>query len=254
MLKIGQVAEMLNMSSDSLKFYEDKKLLFPKRNEDNGYREYSVLDILDILTINFYRNIDFEIKKIQDIRKSKSIDGLYDLLKQQQQKIEDEIRLKQNILDKIANTITHCNIIKENLGALSIREFEPVVALSDASNIIKFDKEQTNADTESVFSWNNLMRMGRFNSAGILDDKILVVRAAQANDKKEEIIAFPKCIYTVTEAGGNDDMDAEIGEQIMKAAIKMKAELLGTFMVRNLIVTYEDRIDKIYSEIYVPIK
>ena len=254
MLKIGQVAEMLNMSSDSLKFYEDKKLLFPQRNEDNGYREYSVLDILDILTINFYRNIDFEIKKIQDIRKNKSINDLFELLKQQEQKIEDEIKQKQNILDRIANTVSDYTRIKNNLGIFTIRKFEPVVVEADASNIIQLDKEGTNVSSESFFSWNNLIRMGEFDNTGILNDKILVVRETEASEASKGIITFPKCIYTVLEASGTDDMDAEIGGKIMNAAMEMKAELLGTFIVRNLIVTYEDRIDKIYSEIYVPIK
>jgi DNA-binding transcriptional MerR regulator len=257
MLKISQVAGMLNITSDSLKFYEDKKLLFPKRNEENGYREYSLMDILDILTINFYRNLNFEIKKIQEIRKNKSIDDLYELLKQQEQKTEEEIKLKQKVLDNIRNTVSDYKRVKENLGGFTIREFKPVVVENDASNIIQFDKPRTSADADSFISWNNLIRFSRFNETQIYDTKILIVRDAVEDaetSEDEEIIHLPKCIYTVIEASGKDNLDAEIAEKIKEAAANMNVVLLGTCIVRNLIVTYEDRIDRIYSEIYVTVK
>ncbi|WP_227851731.1 MULTISPECIES: MerR family transcriptional regulator [unclassified Clostridioides] len=80
MYTIGQVSKFLGMSRDTLKFYEDKGLVNPKKNDENGYRKYNQFDIYDITTINFYREIDIEIKKIQEIRKSKSISNLELLL------------------------------------------------------------------------------------------------------------------------------------------------------------------------------
>lgn len=257
MLKISQVAKMLNITSDSLKFYEDKKLLFPNRNAENGYREYSILDILDILTVNFYRNLNFEIKKIQEIRKNKSIDDLYELLVQQEQKTEDEIKQKQKVLENIRNTVSDYKRIKENIGVFTIKEFEPVIVENDASNIIQFDKPQIDADADSFISWNNLIRFSKFNETEIYDTKILIVRDAKDEtdiSANEEIIHLPKCIYTVIEASGKDNLDAEVAEKIKEAAMSMDVQLTGICIVRNLIVTYEDKIDKIYSEIYVTVK
>ena len=60
----------------------DKRLILiiPKKNVENGYREYDHFDIYDITTINFYREIDIEIKKIQEIKKNMSIEDLEFLL------------------------------------------------------------------------------------------------------------------------------------------------------------------------------
>ena len=57
MYNIGEVSKYLGVSRDALKFYENKGLINPKKNEENGYREYDHFDIYDITTINFYREI-----------------------------------------------------------------------------------------------------------------------------------------------------------------------------------------------------
>ena len=80
MYNIGEVSKYLGISRDTLKFYESKGLINPKKNSGNGYREYDYFDIYDITTINFYREIDIEIKKIQEIKKNMSIEDLEFLL------------------------------------------------------------------------------------------------------------------------------------------------------------------------------
>ena len=55
MYTIGQVAKFLGVSRDTLKFYEEKNLVKPKQDIENGYRKYNHFDIYDITTVNFYR-------------------------------------------------------------------------------------------------------------------------------------------------------------------------------------------------------
>ncbi len=69
MYTIGQVAKFLGVSRDTLKFYEEKNLVKPKQDIENGYRKYNHFDIYDITTVNFYREIDIEIKKNSGIKK-----------------------------------------------------------------------------------------------------------------------------------------------------------------------------------------
>ena len=63
MYNIGEVSKYLGISRDTLKFYESKGLINTKKNSGNGYREYDHFDMYDITTINFYREIDIEMKK-----------------------------------------------------------------------------------------------------------------------------------------------------------------------------------------------
>lgn len=84
-----------------MKFYEDKGLVNPKKNAENGYREYDQFDIYDITTINFYREIDIEIKKIQEIRQDKSIVDVEVLLEEKEQALLEEIEYKNLLLKKV---------------------------------------------------------------------------------------------------------------------------------------------------------
>ena len=66
MFKINQVAEEFNVNPNVLRFYEKKKLLTPKRN-DNGYRMYSIEDMLQFQMILLYRKMGFSIDNISRI-------------------------------------------------------------------------------------------------------------------------------------------------------------------------------------------
>jgi DNA-binding transcriptional MerR regulator len=55
MFKINEVAEEFNVNPNVLRFYEKKKLLTPARN-DNGYRMYSIEDILQFNNCRSRRN------------------------------------------------------------------------------------------------------------------------------------------------------------------------------------------------------
>ena len=62
MYTIGQVAKFLGVSRDTLKFYEEKGLVKPQQNSENGYRTYNHFDIYDITTINFIEKLMLKSK------------------------------------------------------------------------------------------------------------------------------------------------------------------------------------------------
>lgn len=54
--KISQIAKLLGLSSDTIRFYEKKGLVHPSVNPDNQYREYDLDNILELLDIIYYRH------------------------------------------------------------------------------------------------------------------------------------------------------------------------------------------------------
>lgn len=63
MYKVNEVAQKFNVNPNILRFYEKKKLLAPARDE-NGYRSYSVEDMLRFQTILLYRKMGFSLENI----------------------------------------------------------------------------------------------------------------------------------------------------------------------------------------------
>ena len=66
-LSINQVEKLTGVSKRNIRFYEKEGLLLPKRNEENGYREYDENDIWRIKVIKMLRMLDMPLEEIQSV-------------------------------------------------------------------------------------------------------------------------------------------------------------------------------------------
>ena len=74
---IGETAQLLNVTRDTLRFYEKKKLIVP-RKEANGYRYYSGEDIQLLLDLIFLRKLQYSIQDIQLLCEDGDMDSMCD--------------------------------------------------------------------------------------------------------------------------------------------------------------------------------
>ncbi|MCL0329469.1 MerR family transcriptional regulator [Apilactobacillus xinyiensis] len=99
-LPIGTVMKLTDLTARQIRYYEEQKLVIPKRNEGNR-RMYSLNDIDELLEIKDYLsdglNIS-DIKKIYAERASK--------------KVEEQKRLSKNLSDQEARMLLSDEIIK----------------------------------------------------------------------------------------------------------------------------------------------
>ncbi len=61
---IGEVAKMLDISTRTLRFYDEKDLVKPAYIEENGYRFYEKEQIKQIELILFLKDIGFSLSRI----------------------------------------------------------------------------------------------------------------------------------------------------------------------------------------------
>lgn len=264
MYTIGQVAKFLGISRDTLKFYEEKELVNPKQDEDNGYRKYNHFDIYDVITTNFYREINIEINKIQEIRKSKSVENIELLLEEKEQQILDEIEYKNLILRRIKLVKEDCNKVKQYLGKYDIKEMKPLEVRGEITNITSFDEYdiiQNNMNNlKKAVTLTGLRRVISFDEESIMGDKFIVVKKVEDFNENIEgqVIYHPKCIYTIIEDGrylnNGESIDNKVEEHLRKIAMENGYELVGLAYVNILLTTYEEELERIFLEIYVPIK
>lgn len=66
-MKIGEAAKCTGLSISNIRFYEKKKLLDPKRDDENQYRDYTPEDIERLKKIVIFRKLDIPIETIQAI-------------------------------------------------------------------------------------------------------------------------------------------------------------------------------------------
>lgn len=65
---IGDLARLLNLSSEMIRYYEKMEMFKPDRQEGSNYRIYSSRDVLLLITAMQLQSFQFKIKDIRHIR------------------------------------------------------------------------------------------------------------------------------------------------------------------------------------------
>ena len=88
--QINEISKFFNVPASTLRYWEEMGVLAAKKNPENGYRIYTVSDLMTISDILFYKNLGIPLKKIRDMEKM-------DL---QAQQVPDRIRAFEVITDR----------------------------------------------------------------------------------------------------------------------------------------------------------
>lgn len=264
MYTIGQVAKFLGVTRDTLKFYEEKGLVNPNQDAENGYRQYSHLDIYDVLTTNFYREIDMEIKKIQEIRRSQSIEEIESILQDKEERLRAELEYKELLLERIQNVRNDCKKIKQYAGVFSVREMKPFEVMGEITDFTAYDEydmiQKNTRKLKNAVTLTDLWRIIRFDEAGITEDKFVVGREIDPGEKDYdgEICAHPRCLYTIIEDGryatGGERIDGQVGDMLRQIAFERGYKLQGITYVNTLMTAYKDGLERVFLELYTPIE
>lgn len=265
MYTIGQVAKFLGVTRDTLKFYEQKGLVNPKHDSENGYRKYNQMDIYDIATVNFYREIDVDIKSIQEIRNSKSVAELGSLLEDKEQQIVGEIAYQQLLLKKVRAVKQQYQAVETYLGTYTMKDMPPIEINGEINHFTDYEEyeslQERTRDWKQPVTFTSLKRVIRFDDTGMIDDKFIIARELDGVDDKQvtgEVIAYPKCLYTVLEDGrfatGGENLDRKVEKSIRSVGLEYGYEPLGIVYVSLLFATYEKGLERVFLEVYVPVK
>lgn len=89
--KIGEVARILGISTDLLRYYEKKGVVTPEKDSGNDYRYYDSWDINFLVDCLWFKNFGFSIEQIADMVKIPGADELGELF------LDKEAELRQRI-------------------------------------------------------------------------------------------------------------------------------------------------------------
>lgn len=64
-MKINEVEALAGIAKKNIRFYEEQGLLSPKRNPENGYRDYGEEEVLVLRRIRLLRKLDVPIDEIR---------------------------------------------------------------------------------------------------------------------------------------------------------------------------------------------
>lgn len=90
---IGTIAKLLGISSETLRYYESKNVIKPKRDPETGYRYYNAWDLHMLLQAKHYQSYGYTLKDIVKLFQNQELGDIADGLKAKEAAIEHEILL-----------------------------------------------------------------------------------------------------------------------------------------------------------------
>ena len=67
-MKINEVEQQVGITKKNIRFYEQQGLLCPRRNLENGYRDYTDEDVAELKKIKLLRKLSLPIEEIRKIQ------------------------------------------------------------------------------------------------------------------------------------------------------------------------------------------
>ena len=205
---IGEVAKIMGVSIQTLRYYSSIDLLHPKyTNPATGYRYYSVNQLHFIDRIKYLQKLGLSLEEIKSVILNNDIKELVSLLDTHKQRCLDEISRLQDVIDSIEwykNYFTYVNedSVNDNFYSLHIEKRylvaaaydgksneEVHIALHEIKNSEKFRSLKYVRQFSLILDYNDLMECN-------LNRKYLGMFIKEPPDfKSENIIEIPEGDY-----------------------------------------------------------
>ena len=261
--KTGQILEILGVSRDALRYYEEKGIINPDQKVSNNYREYNFYDIYSLLVTDFYKKRNLTIKEVKKLQEGSEILELKSLLEDKERDLEESIRNKELMLSKIRDTKEFCAVIQKCLNRYSFRTlpiYEIKGEISDFKSVLEYPVLCKNMDLVNDDILSKIMRMYTFDENGFIDSKMYIAEKIKGNKKEKgkSYLDYTNCIYTVVEDGryqnGSEDVKFKVFDSGLKWAKEQGVKLEGIVFINTRLITYIDKMERVFLEIFIPVK
>ena len=119
---INDVARLLRVSPESIRFYEKKNIVSPVRDNENGYRYFTQADIRRLYDCRIYQSLGFSLTEIIEIFQSASAEKLEEMLGKKEKELELAIEENTRALRRIRRVSTAKEAIDRCTGRFYIQD------------------------------------------------------------------------------------------------------------------------------------
>lgn len=121
--RIGDVAKMVGLSRDALRFYE-KKGVITANKRDNGYRYYSENDIYKLMYILYHRKMNTSLDEIESmVGQGTDCSRLRERTRQRIAEEKEKMRRHQQAVTRLKLVERDLAAIESNLNACRVKRF-----------------------------------------------------------------------------------------------------------------------------------
>lgn len=259
---IGQAAKFLNISKDTLRYYDKIGIISPRKDNTNGYRYYTMDEVISLTYILTLKGLDIPLDEIKSIIHNNKLSDMVEVIERQKKIIDEKMMELEKMKAAINNfgesfsraeldlnkfkilenkTIIYKNI-SEDIDESMVKVVEEFAAYSDLLNVV-----YTIIIKEEYFKSNDL------------ENNYCIAMSCENNENKELNNidgAFEyrkqKCLYTVNRIV--EDLIEDHLEVIKRYIFENNIEPCGDIMARHIAFEHENEKPIDYYEIWIPIK
>lgn len=261
--KIGDVAKILGISPDAMRYYEKMGIVKPYKAENNDYRYYEAWDINFIIECLWFKQFGFGMKEIAQMVSSISYDKLEDTLKQASQQLRQELSFQNMLLTRLEEQAHHLEVSKTALDQCSIQNSPQIVYYLNRHDYLYDDTPEIQRLSKQ---WLPYLSFGkRFfytTQIGVHDalswgfsmDKIYASELKLDRSPHVTALAPDWCIHSVFKKAGKYGISAQSLDYIVDYAREKGLHLRGSAYGQLLCSVCEDGEMTGYFEVWLPIQ
>ena len=114
--KIGDVAKILGISPDLLRYYQKKGVVTPTTGENNNYRYYDAWDINFLIDCLWFKNFGFGIEQTAKLVSASTYDDVLSDMRERCAEIEESIRHEKLLLARSEQYFSAMGRVRTMLG------------------------------------------------------------------------------------------------------------------------------------------
>jgi len=256
---ICQVAKLLNLTPQTLRFYEKEGLIHPKKAK-NGYRQYSMENIREIQDIIYYRNVDMSLEEIRTIFYHTDLSAwekiLNEKIKEEQEKIMRH-RSYLNRLELFSRSIAQSAPIDTPV----IRKMPLSYILYQSKWPLPLDKLDSYSNENTYSAWTYEVFENAPDKNGQLTEPDWIIRVVEEDTLENisfdqtlppPVLELSECVNLLLPSPIRSARGLNLAA-LLKWCKKKKIQLDSTIYTRYLFNSTEEGHCLYYMELFCPI-
>lgn len=271
LFKIGEIARAFGVTAESIRHYEAKGLIHPKRNKENNYRVYSEWDMFSLMDSSVYRKFNFSLQDYADAVDSGTLRQFHQTMKEKSSSLKEQIFREQLLLEYMTfwqEQLEQCIL---NQGTFLVERVPDMWFLPIGKKHAGDDLDGFEITSEEMAAMASMTPycVPTFQTAFSqlrADGDIKIVRGGLIFDSdlqktgieidKEKAILLPEKIYLkyAVDIGDIGELNASVfipvSKYLSERGWKASGEIYGKYLAR---VRAEDTYHR-YVVLYIPLK
>lgn len=270
--KIGEIASLLGISHETVRFYEKQGLIAPARDQHNGYRLYHAVDLNVLMRMRSYTSLGYTVNEAISLIRDGDLYDLSRAIGDKSAEIARQIEAQSRLLLCMQLRSRHLRRVSSMLGECVIENSPALYGIVYRNNL---DISEDITTRRRVREW---MEMRPFSEAMLMYDRAYwsddcdmhlyrtglcmdeVFAGHFGVDRDEKVIHFPsvRSVYSVTKVPYEADLSHEDRNHSFDHARKFiherKLRVVGDSVGRTLHTSHKSGETVHYCEQWIPIE